>query len=138
MNVLVDTNIVLDVLLDQAPFADPAAALWAKAQSGELKASLVATTMTTIYYITRKSLGAEAALRAVADLLRVFEALSVDHAILATALASPLRDFEDAVQDAAADRAGIPIIVTRDPRGFAGSSRRIVDAGTLVAELDAS
>lgn len=38
------------------------------------------------------------------------------------------------MQDAAV-AAGIGTIVTRDPRGFAGSACRVMDAGALDAEL---
>ncbi|HWE36176.1 MAG TPA: PIN domain-containing protein [Isosphaeraceae bacterium] len=137
MDVLHDINIVIDVLEDRAPFAEPAAALWAKAEARELRASLAATTLTTVYYITRKSRGDDVARRAIADLLRVFDILPVNRAVLEAALVHPSRDFEDAVQDAAAELAGIAVVVTRDPAGFAGSTRRVVDAATFVAELEA-
>jgi predicted nucleic acid-binding protein len=55
MTVLVDANIVLDVLLDRAPFAQPAATLWAKIEAGEVRGALTSTTVTTIFYIVKNS-----------------------------------------------------------------------------------
>jgi hypothetical protein len=72
----------------------------------------------------------------VADLLATFAVCPVDHAVLQAALAKPMPDYEDAVLEAAADRAGIPVIVTRNQADFAGAARRVIDAATLVSELD--
>lgn len=135
MRVVLDTNIVLDVLCDRAPFNIAAKSLWARIESGDLDASLVSTTFTTIYYIVRKQLGSAPALEAVENLLNTYNVCPVDFNVLDKALAKGMADFEDAVVDAAAEMAGIPIIVTRDSQHFAGSSRRIMDAATLVGEL---
>jgi predicted nucleic acid-binding protein len=136
MHVLVDTNIVLDVLCNRQPFVTAASALWIKIEQGAVRASIVATTLTTIFYIVRKQLGREVARQAVADLLATFEILAVDRAVLGVALAKTMADFEDAVQDAAAELAGILVIVTKNERDYAGSTRRITDAADLVEELD--
>ena len=138
MRMLLDTNIILDVLCDRPPFVAAAKALWTKQEAGQVQASVAAITLTTIYYVARKVLGSPAALQAVRNVLTTFDVCPVDLLVLQAALASPLPDFEDAVQDIAAELAGIPIIVTRDAAGFVGSARRIVDAATLVQELDAA
>ncbi|HEV3259519.1 MAG TPA: PIN domain-containing protein [Gemmataceae bacterium] len=136
MHVLLDTNIVLDVLCDRQPFVAAAKALWVKVEAGAVRASLTATTLATIFYLVRKQLGAAAARQAVADLLSTFDICPIDRATLQAALSKPMSDYEDAIQDAAAELAGIPVIVTRNPTDFAGSTRRIVDAATLVSELE--
>lgn len=136
MRVLLDTNIVLDVLSDRPPFNEPAKAVWTKVTAGELEASLVATSLTNIFYILRKTLGTDVALEKIGELLSIFEVCPVDGSVLQAALTRPMRDFEDAVQDAAAEFAGITIIVTRNPSDFVGSGRRILDAAALVEELD--
>lgn len=74
--------------------------------------------------------------QAVADLLVTFEVLPVDLVVLQAALAKPMPDFEDAIQEAAAELANVPVIVTRNTKDFAISSRRVMDAATLVEELD--
>jgi predicted nucleic acid-binding protein len=137
IHVLLDTNIVLDVLCNRTPFAEPAKVLWNQVVAEQIQASLVATSLTNVFYIARKTLGTDGAFDAVRNLVGIFDILPIDRAVLEAALAHPSRDFEDAVQDAAAELAGIPIVVTRDPSGFAGSSRRVIDAATLVAELEA-
>jgi predicted nucleic acid-binding protein len=136
MHVLIDTNIVPDVLCNREPFVVAASALWTKVEQGVVKAYVVATTITTIFYIVRKQLGGDVARQAVADLLVTFEVLPVDLVVLQAALAKPMPDFEDAIQEAAAELANVPVIVTRNTKDFASSSRRVMDAATLVEELD--
>jgi predicted nucleic acid-binding protein len=138
IRVVFDTNVVLDVLCDRPPFSAAAKALWDRVASSELSASLVATSVTNIFYIVRKARGIDVARQAIADLLILFDICPVTQAVLETARRSPICDFEDAVQDAASEHAGIPVIITRDPAGFVGSTRRIADPALFCRELDQS
>jgi predicted nucleic acid-binding protein len=52
--VLLDTNVVLDFLLDRVPFADAAAALWQANDVGEITAYVSAITPINVFYIARK------------------------------------------------------------------------------------
>ncbi|HEV2198942.1 MAG TPA: PIN domain-containing protein [Bryobacteraceae bacterium] len=116
--VLVDTNVVLDVLLNRQPHADGSAAVWALIETGSARGVLAAHAVTTIHYLIRRELGAAKAKRTVSAMLRVFGVAPVDGAVLQRALDLPLADFEDAVTAAAAQFTGCDYIVTRDPRGF--------------------
>jgi hypothetical protein len=91
-----------------------------------VKGSLVATSLTNFHYVARKLVGADQATSAVRDLMTLFDIISVDHWVLLSALGRPWPDFEDAVQDAAAELAGISIVVTRDLGCYSKSTRRIV------------
>jgi predicted nucleic acid-binding protein len=134
MRVFVDTNVVLDVLCDRQPFAGPARVLLTKIESGDVHASLSATTFTTIFYIARKQLGTDAAREAAVNLLRLFEICPVDREVLETALHGPFKDLEDGVQDAVAATAAISIIITRNGRDFACSERTILDPESFLAQ----
>ena len=48
MKVLLDTNVVLDVLLDRKPHAEAAAALFALSEQSRIEACLCAVTLTTV------------------------------------------------------------------------------------------
>ena len=121
---LVDTNVVLDVLLDRQPHVEGSAAIWAAIETGLAKGSLAAHAITTIHYLVRKELGTARAKRTVSSILRVFDVATVDGAVLQEALQLSLPDFEDSVTAAAAQLAGCDFIVTRDPKGFRGSPIR--------------
>ncbi len=121
---LVDTNVVMDVLLDRRPHAAGSAAVWEAVETGVFKGFLAAHAITTIHYLVRKDVGIAKAKGTISAMLRVFEVATVDGAVLEEALRLPMSDFEDAVTAAAAQVAGCDFIVTRNPKGFRGSAIR--------------
>ena len=118
MRVLFDTNVVLDVLLDRAPFADAAVQLFTKVEHGECGGILCATTVTTIYYLLSKALRTARAIDNVERLLRLFEVAPVNRAVLETALEAHFADVEDAVIHASACHTSAEAIVTRNTQDF--------------------
>ena len=124
--VLIDTNVVLDVLLDRQPHADASVAVWAAVETGPAQGLLAAHAVTTIHYLIRRELGLARARRTISAMLRVFNVAAVDGPVFQAALGLPLSDFEDAVTAAAAQFAGCDYIVTRDPKGFRGCGMRVL------------
>jgi len=121
---LVDTNIVLDVLLDRQPHADASVAVWAIIETGRCEGYLSAHAITTIHYLIQKELGAAKAKQLITLVLRLFRVAAVDGIVLEQALRLPLSDFEDAVTVAAGQVCQCDFMVTRDPKGFRGSPVR--------------
>ena len=121
MKILFDTNVVLDVLMDREPFSDPAAELFATVEDGTGIGYLCATTLTTVYYLAGKALGAKRARQAIQKLLALFEVAPVNRPVLETALQARFGDFEDAVVYAAALHVGADVIVTRNEVDFKSS-----------------
>ena len=121
MKVLFDTNVVLDLLLDRAPFSEASARVLSRVEAGELVGYLCATTVTTIHYLASKPLGAQRAIAEVRKLLALFEIAPVNRPILENALDSGFSDFEDSVLHAAACLVGAEAIVTRNESDFSRS-----------------
>jgi predicted nucleic acid-binding protein len=121
---LVDTNVLLDVLLDRQPHAEISAAIWASVETGRWEGFLAAHAITTIHYLVQRELGATRAKQMIGLILRVFRAATVDSAVFEQSLRLPIADFEDAVTAAAALASECEYIVTRDPKGFRGSPVR--------------
>lgn len=138
MNVLFDTNVVLDVLLERVPHVDAASKLFALVDGGRIKGSICATTATTIYYIAAKSFGSRRARHQVHALLELFDVASVDEDVLDRALDIDFSDYEDAVLHEAARAAGATAIVTRDRDDFANSMIPVFDPRELLAVMAAS
>ncbi len=122
MRILLDTNVVLDVLLDREPHADASAAVWAAVETGRTEGMLAAHAVTTIDYLLRKSLGSRKARQLLSAILSVFRIAGVDGPVLQEALQMAVPDFEDAVTASAARWAGCGAVVTRDPKGFRGAA----------------
>ena len=137
MKILFDTNIVLDLLLDRAPFADAAAELFAKVEDGTIVGYLCGTTVTTIHYLTTKVIGSARAEEEIGKLLSLFEVAPVNRVILQSALKAGFADFEDAVIHEAAGHAGAEAIVTRNLKDFKKSRVTIYHSLELAAILNA-
>lgn len=122
--VLIDTNVVLDLLLERPAFVAEAQRITDWVEAGNCRAMLCATTITTIDYLARKQLDSTRAKAAITALLDLYDIAAVTRATLQWALASDMPDFEDAVLAYSAHLAGAQAIVTRNLRDFAKSPVR--------------
>ena len=127
MKTLVDTNVILDVLLDREPFSTDASLLMSKVEQSEIIGFICATTVTTIHYLVTKALGHEAASNHIKSLLALFVVAPVNRVVLENAAASKFSDFEDAVLHEAACHAGAKYIVTRNIADFKKSTLSVFE-----------
>jgi predicted nucleic acid-binding protein len=99
VRVLIDTNIVLDFLLQREPFSQEAELLFQAIDAGEVVSYVTATTLTDIFYISRRhTRSIEQARQAVSETLIAMMICPIDRAVLESAFNSGLADFEDAIQ----------------------------------------
>src|SRR5262249_297892 len=129
------TSVVLDLLLNRAPWAADAAMLWDAHRSGQIRVSIAAFSLPTIFYIVRKQAGLVAASAAILACLTTLDLASTDRGILLAAHSYGGNDFEDDLQIATAVQIGADAIITRDPRGFAASPIKAVSPADAVADL---
>lgn len=113
MKVVLDTNVILDAVLEQADFRSAQGLLMAVANE-KIGGIVTANSITDIYYVARKMMGEQDARRAVSNILAVFDIAQVDGEACATALSLPLSDYEDAVLAACASREEADYIATSD------------------------
>lgn len=137
MKVLVDTNVVLDHLLEREPFVDSAERLLSLVDSGGLDALVCSTAITTIHYLASKAVGPAKAAGYVRELLAIFGVAPVDREMLRDALDSGFADYEDAVVHQAALAAGAGAIVTRNGKDFANSALPVFSPPEFLAALEA-
>ena len=118
LKVLIDLNILLDVLQERAPFYMASARVFAAAERGQIHASMAAHTITTLFYLIAKDQSSSRARAMVTDILSFIHIAGVTQATIQSALALPMRDFEDAVQLAAALEARADYLVTRNLKDY--------------------
>lgn len=136
LRVLLDTNVMLDRLLDRKPWADEALPLWQARDTGRLITYIAASVLTDIFYIARRQVGTPAALASI-DRCLALEVLSVDKAILLRARALPGSDFEDNVGIACAEAERLDFIITRNTDDFRHSPARAIEPLALPPYLPA-
>ncbi len=137
MRVLVDTNVVLDVLLDRKPFAEAATQVFALVEESRIEGFLCATTVTTVDYLLAQALVPAKAREALQRLLNLFEIAPVNRPVLEQALRSDISDFEDAVLEQAARLVGMDVIATRNLRDFQRSTVTVFDPLELISAVEA-
>lgn len=136
MNVIFDTNVVLDVLTGRKPFADPSTEAIALAGDKECNVAITANTVTDLYFLLRKHLsdGAQAKTMLL-GLVKRIEVLDTTRELCLSAFSSPVADFEDAVLVESAVRWGANCIVTRNIRDFAASTIEAITPETFISRL---
>ena len=135
MRVLVDTNVILDVLLDRKPFSHEASHVLALVEASEIEGFLCATTVTTIDYLLSKALSAKKSREILHKLLSIFEVAPVNRPVLEQALLSKISDFEDAVLEQAAMLVHADAITTRNIRDFKNSKISVFDPSELLSVI---
>ena len=121
MDILIDTNVIIDYADERVPFADAAQRVMTLGETKRVRLCATANTVTDIYYIHRKYVGSDAAREFLKVLFDVFYILPVTGEDCHAALALPMSDYEDSLQAACARSAECACIVTRDIHHFAGS-----------------
>lgn len=132
-HILLDTNVVVDMLLKREPFANDALEIFQLLESGDVKASVCATTVTTVDYLAAKFVGGAQARTLIRFLMSLCDVADVNKRILLAALESPTSDFEDAVIAESAKASGIPTIITRNGKDFKGCGLNVYSPSEYLA-----
>ena len=132
---LIDTNVVLDWLLDRKPWSDAAQPLWNARDAGDVIAYLPASVVTDIFYVIRRQADIPTAFAAVDRVFGAFGLFAVDGPLLQQARSLPGNDFEDNVQIACATGAQMDLIITRNPSDFRFSPIPVIEPAQIAGYL---
>lgn len=130
---LLDTNVILDIALKREPHFEHSSKVFELIDKKRIIAYTTATSITDIYYIARKEKGKEVAIEFISNLIEVVDVLGVDKDTIVKAIKYNLKDFEDAVQVAAAEYNEIEIIITRNKSDFLNCGIEIQTPEELIA-----
>lgn len=132
--IFVDTNILLDVLLERAPFWEPAQTLWLLAEKKKIQAAVSVTNFNNIFYILKKYGSTHDAYEAIAGISKIFSMVELTPTMIHQAMTLKYPDFEDALQYQSALRFKAHAIITRDPEGFKESKLPVLNASQFLSE----
>lgn len=120
MRLMIDTNIILDVLLERDAFYGQSKAVLKKCEDREIYGFISASTATDIFYLVRKALGStEDAYAALGHILNIVKVLTVTNEDVNNAFLQRARDFEDCLLATCAKSNKCDGIVTRNKKDFA-------------------
>ena len=132
--IFVDTNILLDVLLEREGYYYDALKIWANAENGNVEACIAAISLNNIHYVMRKLKSETTAMIAVKILLRIFKVIPMDADILGLAVDFHDKDFEDDIQLQCALKAKCSQLFTRNPNHYDHSAIAVVPPSSFAVD----
>lgn len=132
---LLDTNIVLDYILKRSPFFEHSRTIFRWAFEQKIIAYISASAVTDIYYLIKRAKDKETALSFIREIIQFMQIAGVDKDVVLLALQNGINDFEDAVQNAAAQNIGISYIITRNVTDFKRSDLKVVSPDIFIESL---
>ena len=127
MNLLIDTNIILDFMLRREPYYENAAKINILSEKGYIRSYISASAVTDIFYVAKKELkNKDTAITLLRNLLKTIHIASVTEGGIHEALDLNWDDFEDSVQYVAGKGISADYIVTRNPKDFADSQIEVI------------
>ena len=114
MNVVFDTNIVIDAVAARKPFCKEAEEILIMAAENRITAWLTANSVTDIFYVVRRSLPEPKTREIIRSLIYSLEVINVGGEDCWQALNLRMGDFEDALVAVCAMKINADYIVSRD------------------------
>ena len=137
MTILVDTNVILDILLEREPFVNESRIIMTKCADREIIGYLAAHTIPNIFYILRKKYSQEERRRFIRNLCEIFRISDLNaEKILAAIDNEDFSDFEDCLQEECAFEAMVDYIVTRNPGDYKESRVKVIEPIEFVRLLE--
>ena len=126
--ILIDTNILLDYLLEREPFFEDAKKIVVSCAEGKIKGCIAAHSIPNMFFILRKDYNATERREVLSNLCSIFDVEGIDKAKLLSGLANEVfSDFEDCLQMECAKSYGADYIVTRNVDDYSESDVKAIE-----------
>lgn len=118
-NIFVDSDVFLDTLLTRDPFAEKSKAIFLLAINGEISIFLSSLMISNSFYVARKEIGKDIAIKSILQILDYCQILSVGDEEIRNAFRRGFKDFEDGIQfETAIQDPTIEAIITRNIKDY--------------------
>ena len=122
-SVLLDSDIILDFFFDRAPFSQDTAKILSLCEKNQIEAYVTPITISNVYYLLRKTAPHHQVMSHLRLLMSIIHVLEVSKDVVLTAIDSSFKDFEDALQNFAAESTTkIDVIITRNVKDYRKSA----------------
>jgi len=118
MNLLIDSNILLDILQEREPFIIDSYKIWTLCETKQVFGFISAITFANISYIMRKQIQPDNIDHILKRMSQIFYFADLKFLDLENAAALKWKDFEDAIQYVTAERINADYIITRNIKDF--------------------
>ena len=125
--ILIDTNVLLDYLLEREPFFEDAKNVILLCIKGKIKGCIAAHSISNMFYILRKDYTTEERREILFNLCEIFDVEGIDKIKLLSGLVNDnFSDFEDCLQMECAKSYGAEYIVTRNVSDYSVSNIKAI------------
>ena len=125
--ILIDTNVLIDYLLEREPFFEDAKKVILSCTNGETKGCIAAHSLSNMFFILRKDYNANERREILLNLCKIFDVEGIDKAKLISGLQNEnFSDFEDCLQMECAKSYEADYIVTRNVSDYATSEIKAI------------
>jgi predicted nucleic acid-binding protein len=126
--VFVDMDIILDLLSERDLFHVHSAALFSRADKGEIKLFVSSLSFANLNYMLSRQYNADQARKKLLKFKTLVTVLAVTDKIIDLALSSDFKDFEDGIQYFTSIENNVKIILTRNLKDFKTSEIPVMTA----------
>lgn len=129
-DLFIDTDVIIDFLIDRKPFSREAAIIFTLIEQKKLKGYASSLTFSNLYYVLRKFESHNKIISKLDSISTILTILKVDEHTIKKALASGFPDFEDSIQYfSAIENRKIDVIITRNTKDYKKSDISILTPG---------
>ncbi len=131
----IDSDVLLDLLLDREPFSEDIANLIEKSIETEVKLYSSLLSIANIHYIIGRLENMKKADLKIRKILKIINVENLGQSVIDKALKSKFKDFEDSIQNFCAVEAEHEIIITRNTRDYKESELSIFTPREYLAKI---
>ena len=125
--ILIDTNVLLDYLLERDPFFEDAKEVILSCINGKTKGCIAAHSIPNMFFILRKDYDAKERREILLNLCKIFDVEGIDKAKLISGLENEnFSDFEDCLQMECAKSYKADYIITRNVSDYETSEVKAI------------
>ena len=134
--VFVDTDVIIDFLIDRKPFSEHAAIILSFSEYKKIQVCISALTFANCYYILKKFSTHSKVISKLSQLAEIVEIVDVTRKVILDSLKSDFKDFEDSIQHETAKKdIQIKVIITRNIKDFKYSDLSILSPDLFIKSL---
>lgn len=135
MKLLIDANILLDVLQKREPHCETSVLIWKLCETEQAEGYVSTLSIANLVYVMRRELNPKQVEEALGKLMLIFRFIDLTAVDLERAARARWHDFEDALQNAAAERIQADYIITRNTRDFKESKVKVCTPSEFLKQL---
>lgn len=136
MKIFIDTNVLLDYLLDRKPFSAESTEVIKFCKEGSFEGFISEHSLTDILYITRKDFDVDIQREIIKSLCTIFTMVNISSNEIIEAVGNNgFSDLEDSIQSVCAAVCKSDYLITRNTKDFVNSEIRAISPNDFITLL---